>query len=231
LRLCRNAFNSVGAVWFNVPQRVSLGFETQFSFRITDPVRNCSVSAQNAGRCINRGGDGLAFVVHDNGTPFALGGNGSNLGYGGIDNSIAFELDTWYNANLGDVYLNHLAVHTMGTEQNEPSLRSRIAHTSALPNLADGNVHTMRIRYEVWIRPEVVQDPSYFASPRAIQVLKRRPGNMQIWMDDLDRPILSFPFNIDEVLSLTSGHAWVGFTASTGSVSQVHEILSWTFQD
>eukprot|EP00960_Hanusia_phi_P077356 768681-Hanusia_phi.AAC.10 len=231
IQLCSNTFNSVGAVWYNVMQRVNLGFETQFSFRIKDPVRNCSSSQQNAGRCVSRGGDGFAFVIHDNGTPFALGGNGSNLGYGGIDNAVAFELDTWYNANLGDIYLNHLSVHTMGTEQNEPSLRSRIAHTTALPNLADGHVHTMRIRYEFWIRSELVQDPSYSPTARAVQILNRRPGTIRIWMDDLDRPILSFPFNVEEVLSLVSGHAWIGFTASTGSVSQVHEILSWSFQD
>ena len=32
------------------------------------------------------------------------------MGYGGIDNSLAIEFDTWFNAEQGDIYQNHLAV-------------------------------------------------------------------------------------------------------------------------
>ena len=49
------------------------------------------------------GGDGFAFVLHDNGFSHALGVGASSMGYGGIDNSIAFEFDTWYNSELGDL--------------------------------------------------------------------------------------------------------------------------------
>ena len=36
--------------------------------------------------------------------------------------------------------------------------------------------------------------------------------------------------NLDTILALDSGNAWVGFTAGTGAFRETHDILSWTFQ-
>lgn len=65
------------------------------------------VAAKGEGVCANyyrgvivardyssRGGDGFAFVIQ-NQAPTALGHGGMELGYGGIQNSIAVEFDSW----------------------------------------------------------------------------------------------------------------------------------------
>ena len=48
--------------------------------------------------CAVHGGDGFAFVVHgDQDRLDTIGEGASQMGYGGIENSIAIEFDTWYN--------------------------------------------------------------------------------------------------------------------------------------
>jgi hypothetical protein len=127
VRLTRAEQNSTGALWYRTMQRVELGFTATFSFRISDLSAHCKTKVILDDRCVKRGGDGIALVIHNNGFPRALGASGAGMGYGGIDNSIAVEFDTWYNADLGDVYQNHIAVHTLGRQPNTPSSRSRSA--------------------------------------------------------------------------------------------------------
>ena len=47
--------------------------------------------------CRVHGGDGFAFVMHgdDTGTS-AIGEPGNSLGFGGINNALAIEFDTWW---------------------------------------------------------------------------------------------------------------------------------------
>jgi len=42
--------------------------------------------------------------------PTALGGGGGLLGYGGLNRSLAIELDTWHNSDMGDLYYNHVSI-------------------------------------------------------------------------------------------------------------------------
>jgi hypothetical protein len=142
VRLTANDGDSVGAVWYTSTLRVDLGFETSFSFMMDEPSRHCKTTVVFEERCMPRGGDGLAFVIHNNGMAAALGAGGEHMGYGGIDNSIAIEFDTWYNAERGDIYQNHLAIHTMGTEQNSPGAPARLASSTDIPDFSDGNRHT-----------------------------------------------------------------------------------------
>lgn len=230
-RLTRSEKNSTGAVWYNTMQRVDLGFESTFSFSINELSLHCKTEVVLADRCMQRGGDGLAFVVHENGFPYALGADGASMGYGGIDNSVAVEFDTWYNADLGDVYQNHVAVHSLGRQPNTPSSRSRLAGTTNVPNLADGNRHTARIRYENWIEPDALTDESWAASPYSLDWLRFGSGVLKVFVDDLDRPVLSLPLIINNTLALMGGHAWVGITASTGVAQQTHDVYSFSFQD
>jgi hypothetical protein len=231
IRLNLNEKDSVGAVWYDTMQKVSNGFEMRFSFRITDMSRHCKTDVILEDRCMGRGGDGFAFVIHDNGFSRALGAVASSMGYGGIDNSIAFEFDTWYNSELGDIYQNHVAVHTMGTEKNNPSSRSRLVSTTDVPDLADGNVHTVRMRYETWMDADSLLDPSYLIGHNSLGWIASGAGTLKLWIDDLDRPILTFPLNLGNILALTEGRAWLGFTASTGLAMQNHYIHSWSYVD
>ena len=231
IRLNTQDKDSVGAVWYNTMQRVSYGFDMRFSFRITDLSRHCKTEVILEERCMARGGDGFAFVIHDNKFSHALGIGASSMGYGGIENSIAFEFDTWYNSELGDVYQNHFAVHTMGTEKNNPSSRSRLVTSTYIPNLSDGNVHTVRMRYEPWMEADSLLDPSYGLSPYSLQWIGSGAGTFKMWIDDLDRAVLTFPLNLENVLTLTEGRAFLGFTASTGAATQNHFIHSWSYVD
>lgn len=93
-----------GSVWHRLPLTVMTGFETSFTFQISDHSRECSThkdpsfSTQLYESCATHGGDGFAFVLQrdPNGTS-ALGADGRGLGYEGIENSLAVEFDTWYN--------------------------------------------------------------------------------------------------------------------------------------
>jgi len=232
VRLTRSEKNSTGAVWFNTMQRVELGFEATFSFQINELSRHCKTKVIIDNRCMERGGDGLAFVIHENGFSHALGSDGASMGYGGIDNSVAVEFDTWYNADLGDVYQNHVAVHTLGRQPNTPSMRSRLCQTTNVPNLADGNRHTARVRYEHWTGIEAVTDESWYASPYSLDWLQFGSGVLKIFLDDLDRPVLTCPISINNTLALApGGQAWVGVTAATGVAQQAQHVYSLSFRD
>lgn len=61
----------------------------------------------------SRGGDGFAFVVQSL-NEAALGFGGMELGYGGINNSLAIEFDTQYNYEQSDAYENHISVQSRG---------------------------------------------------------------------------------------------------------------------
>jgi hypothetical protein len=229
LQLTSNKKNSTGAVWYNTKQRLDLGFETQFCFSMDSELeQHCQTPVVESANCMYRGGDGLAFVIHDNGFHSALGANGGDLGYGGIDNSLAIEFDTWYNAILGDIYQNHVAVHTMGKALNSPHASSRISSTSNIPALADKSRHCVKIRYQPWIDNEALSDGSYSSSAYGAQYLTTGSGLLQVWVDDFTLPVLTTPINLNTTLGLEGGMAWVGFTASTGTASQHHFVYSWS---
>ncbi len=114
------------SMWFSVPQVVANGFTSWFAFKFT-PNSNSYATA-----------DGLAFVIQNSqgvytpsdpiagcvaagAGPTALGTGGGCLSYGGIDNSLALEFDTYNNGagfdpdDLGGSYSdNHIALQNCG---------------------------------------------------------------------------------------------------------------------
>jgi hypothetical protein len=117
LRLTSNQLNQVGSAYGTAQQRVRDGFTTQFQFQITGltgdfPDDNGQV-----------GGDGFSFIVQ-NQSVNALGNGGNALGYGGITNSIAIELDTFWNTArifpTGDPNGNHSASKPAAHRQTAP---------------------------------------------------------------------------------------------------------------
>ncbi len=130
LRLTNNARREVGAVWYYHKQNIANGFETQFTFKITDVARG--------------GGDGLAFVIQNHDIA-AIGQNGGAIGYAGIPKSVAIEFDTW--PNYGDPNGNHLAVHTAGINANNSGRESQLGFATLPFPLDDGNPHIVKIVY------------------------------------------------------------------------------------
>jgi hypothetical protein len=231
LRITPALSNRSGSAWFKEKQPVLDGFETEFSFQLTERSRNCKTTTVIAERCMPNGGDGFAFVVQYDAAS-ALGAASSSLGYGGIVNSLAVEFDTWFNVEKSDVYENHVSIQTKGLEPNESHHRSKTAITTSIPLLQDGNIHAVRIRYESKLLPFHTKDEKFFAGTNSVTWLKTGAGVLLVYIDDFTRPALVAPINLKDVLALPEdGRAFVGFTAATGSAFQNHDILTWSFQD
>jgi len=230
LRITPAAVNRAGSVWYKERQPVLNGFETEFSFQLTERSRNCKTTTVIAERCMPNGGDGFAFVVHYD-SASALGVASSSLGYGGILNSLAIEFDTWFNVDKSDVYENHISIQTKGLEPNESHHRSKIALSTSIPLLQDGSIHSVRIRYESKLLPFHTKDEKFSAGPNSVRWLKTGAGVILIYIDDFTRPALVAPINLKEILALPAdGKAFVGITAATGSAYQNHDVITWSFQ-
>ena len=148
------------------------------------------------------GADGFAFVVQ-NISQDSLGTAGSGMGYDGLKNSLAVEFDTYWNDGAGDKNDNHISIHTKGKEPNSVSEAASIGstRTSLMIDLNDEDQHTVRLTYE--------------------------PGTLTVYLDNLQ--VLTAPVYLEEMLELSEGAAYVGFTAATGAEYQNHDILSWSF--
>ncbi|CAE7456757.1 unnamed protein product, partial [Symbiodinium microadriaticum] len=111
LRLTPSGARESGAVWYSRKANVREGFDTTITFQISNPSMRCNRLDDVNTYCRSRGADGLAFVLQD-ATPVALGSAGSGMGYEGIFNSLAIELDTFFNYDQMDYYENHIGVMT-----------------------------------------------------------------------------------------------------------------------
>lgn len=182
LRLTSAQNGQAGAAWFSQRQNV------------VDPFV-CEFTVQMVGAA-----DGMAFVIQRSAQD-ALGNAGGSLGYSGVPNSIAIELDTFVNG--ADPSENHVAVHTQGISPNSADAPAVVV-SSLVPDLNDGGTHTVRIEYT--------------------------PGALRVSVDGAE-PTIQLDLDIASTLSLGGGGAWVGFTAATGGLTQVHDVLSWTFDE
>lgn len=196
IRIAPATLNTSGAVWHAIAQDVDGGFVTEFTFQMS------SVS----------GADGMAFVIQGiSGNEIGcLGGNpcgsstmhmGSALGYEGIP-SVAVELDSYNNGNVGDPNGNHTSIHTMGTAPNDADEAMASIGSGLIPgtNLNSGQSIVVRITYV--------------------------PGMMEVFVQDLMTPRVSV--SLDLAATLGAGPKWVGFTASTGGLVQDHDVLDWS---
>jgi hypothetical protein len=173
----------------------------------------------------------------------ALGLAGSGLGYSGLFNALAVEMDTYHNYDQMDFYENHIAVITEGFRANLTSNHSRaLATSNRVPNLSDGR-HTVRIRYSPNFDDRAVLHPSFQVNGYTTYFLENADyknggqgdwgsgfGLLYVYIDDLYSPIITTPINLDYTLKLDNGRAYVGLTAATGTTMwQSHDILSWQF--
>lgn len=110
-RLTPSQARSSGAMWYARKMNVHEGFDMTARFQISNPSLKCDRMDDVNTFCRSRGADGFAFVIQ-NVAPNALGNAGSGLGYEGIFNSLAVELDTYHNYDQMDYYENHIAVLT-----------------------------------------------------------------------------------------------------------------------
>lgn len=205
------------SLFHQLPLQVELGFETVIDFRITPPAGNL-------------GGDGIAFVIHnDPRADLLLGDGGNQMGYGALAGSpagtgavsaLVVEIDTLQDSfgGFSDISANELSVHTNGTLEvngSEGLSLGRVGLSTTTANMSNGQVHNLRIRYV--------------------------PGTLEIYLDNAPTPTLSVPYSFVTGgthlltgqpvggLGLSGGAAWVGMTSACGTSIESHEILSWSF--
>ena len=148
------------------------------------------------------GGDGMAFVIQNAGSS-ALGGLGHRLGYGRMPNCLAVEFDTWWNPDMPDPDDSHISIQTAGTSANAPEHAYSLGAVSA--PLTDGLVHEVKIVY--------------------------LPGELSIYFDDMNTPLLEAQIDLATTLDLDGGKAWLGFTAGSGTAYENHDVLNWNFME
>lgn len=195
LRITPSTADRVGAAWFTTQQSVGAGFSTTFSFRITNQASG--------------GADGFAFVVQ-NAAVSAIGAGGCQIGYDPIANSVAVEFDTYTSGScsagsVNDPNDNHVSVHTRGMLANSAMESASIGISSAIPNLSDGLVHTVKVDYV--------------------------PGELDVYIDDMALPKVAAPLDLSATLSLNNSKAWVGFTGATGGAAERHDITAWSLTE
>ena len=205
LRVTEAAPDHAGSAWHDTKHDVAGGFETTFEFQITNPGQ------LNVGEA---GGDGFAFVIQNaSATAFtSKGDTGFYMGYE-IENSLAVEFDTfdnffWTTAPALEPNNNHVGVQSRGTAENTASFSAATADAylgsaTVAPNLSDGAVHTGKVVYA--------------------------PGTLSVFVDDLDNAVLTVSVDLDALLALDGGSAYVGFTAGGDTAYENHDILSWSF--
>ncbi len=246
--------NQDSTMWFSVPQRVTSGFTSWFAFKLT-PVANGQA-------------DGIAFVIQnasgggaDSGGCAATGygasvygGAGGCMGYGGVDNSLALEFDTYDNSDFGDPNANHIALQSCGLSDgvglpNSPNhtncnvslldangnpvstLITNPTTSTANPvavNLADGNVHQAVVIYNGPNDSPANYMYVYLDPPYVAGTHTPDPtqGAVPIFQGTYDITTSISPF----ISSGTANDsAYVGFTSGTGYFSEQQEVMAWTF--
>ena len=222
LQLTTNSGNQTGSAWYITPQVVQNGFTTNFQFQFTNPT--------------NPPADGIAFVIQNSSTSAIgfTGGNGGALGYGdadsstnpstgaGIPKSLAIEFDVFQNA--WDPAGSHVAVQSCGTGANT-SHHNQLCNGEGSPSsnlgapvltsstLADGNVHTVTIKYSA-------------ACPSCTPVTV---ANLHVILDGVDMYPEGVNVDLTSIGLGPGGTAYVGFTGATGADNETQSILNWTF--
>jgi len=223
LRITPALGNQVGSVWYVTKQPLTNGFSTSFQFQFTNPS--------------NPPADGIAFVIQNAGTG-AIGAppNGGALGYGGDDNnqnpalgipsSLAIEFDSFQNqwdpaAVNGNA--SHVAVQSCGTGNNTShhgqicpvtGLSSTLGNPIPAVNLANGAIHKVTISYV----------------PPAASCTGTCLGTLHVILDNTDLYPNGIAVNLNDLLGLNDGSAFVGFTGATGGSFENQDVLNWTFE-
>lgn len=243
VRLTPSGPSKAGSFFFVDPAPVNNGFDTYFTFQVTDHSKECTVSKDqyfslfSHRTCSVHGADGFAFLIHNSANKTrVIGRVGEQMGFGGIPNSLAIAFDTWQNQGQDSLNVDHVSVQSRGILEND-ALELGLLGVPRAHEIADGAVHLARITYYNDLRPEYFD--KLVASDSLLPYLKdngeqKRVGTLVVFMDEgveTDVPLLALPINLSLLLDLPIDKAFVGFTSSTGRFYEKHDILSWVWCD
>lgn len=186
LRLTPNVNNQAGSAYLTDP--IAIGPNTSFSTRLVFRVHGTA-----------DGADGMAFVVQGVGET-ALGATGGGLGYSGLGNSVAIEIDNYQGG--GDPNGNHVGIVTGG----DVAVHAQ-TYTPGF-DLENGSSHTLWAEYDGTTDTLRV----YLAQG----IVTTRPATPVMTATGLDLP------------ARVGGTAWFGFTAGTGGLANNHDVEAWS---
>lgn len=175
-----------GAFWNNTQLNLANNFA--FSAELNFGTQSGPSTDDHTG-----GADGIAFVLQSVGTT-ALGTVGEGMGYGGITNSFAVEMDTWQNLTRNDVPGDHLAFMKNGDVTHNTAANSD-ADRYLLANLEDGAWHPFTVSWN---------------------------AGTKVLTATLDGVSRTFTGDVAAVIG-TNMVTW-GFTSATGSALNQHRI-------
>ncbi len=186
---------TAGAAWRVDKVEVAAGWQTRFTWQLSAATGDSA--------------EGLAFVIQ-NDSLTADGGAGDSMGFAGISDSLAVEIDTNHDASTGDPYVvPFISVQTRGVSQNSSDVTYSLGAAGDAA-LGDGNPHVLTVRYL----------PGQGAG-----------DGLAVFVDDAATPALTVPsLDLTSELALSDGQAWVGFTSSNSDASLADaDITSWSF--
>lgn len=152
------------------------------------------------------GADGMAIVLHsDPAGVKAVGRGGCDLGYGGLKNCLAIELDTYRSVDrCDDPPTPHVSVHTAGSGAVSAHHQNSLwcSKPGTLPALDDGRPYTVRIEVSL---------------PRQ---------ELRIFLNDrTERDFVEVTNGPLRLLTVPEGgYKCFGWTAATGGLHQSHVI-------
>lgn len=202
-----------GSAYFATPVAVDQGFDTTFTFQISN------VSGV--------GGSGLAFVIHnDPRADMHLGDPAWAMGYAefagnpgaAVTESLVLELDMFQDGNKMDPSSSHLSLHTNGSLANNAEETYSLGFYNTPTDMSDGLVHSVRIVY-IPGTLEIYYDNS--ASPVISVPYSFSTGGT--WTNGT---------SVGGINLFAGQFAYVGFSASmpnTTAQLQDHNVLSWSF--
>ncbi|XP_010671293.2 probable L-type lectin-domain containing receptor kinase S.7 [Beta vulgaris subsp. vulgaris] len=186
---------------FDPNSQTPASFETTFSFQLNN---HTSPLPSNSTSEEAHGGSGLTFLIAPD--EFTVGRPGPWLGMlndACNDNYkfIAVEFDTRQNPEYGDPNDNHIGIN-LGSIVSKSTINASDYGLS----FEDGSIHLARITYD------------------------GSTQRMEIWVESNPKTPLRSVFSDDiDLTPFLNEYMFVGFSASTGNKTQIHNILSWNF--
>ena len=204
----------LGYMFYKDKVNLADGFESEFSFLFSAGTekaieRSFAPTGILADSSLP-GADGIAFVI-SGGVPTDFSGDGGGIGYDGISNAIAIEIDLWGNDENNDPNGNHLAVQI---PDRKGVLRTK--HTDNTTVYMNKDILT------------ILSDSTQNYTCR----VEYHNHNLKIYLNESDKPakliveLKDFPL-VQYIVLDKGSNGYVGLTSSTGIAAEYHDVTHW----